>query len=148
MGSGKSLSNRFIDQTLILFCRNLFFSCRALLDVDLSWIMPVIPPIVSASEQGLMILRFSHSVILAVDASLHVAMDKYAMICITCSEKFLDKYIKIITAENEAWESHLANHGEDYLRNLKVSWVRPLGVFLLALILFINVDIRPLCSFR
>ncbi len=41
--------------------------------------------------------------ILAVDASLHIAMDKYAMFAITCSHKFLDKYIEIITAENKVW---------------------------------------------
>lgn len=59
--------------------------------------------------------QISHlaSVIFTVDASLHVAMDKYAMFAITCSEDFLDKYIKLITAENEKWQTHFAD-GEIY----------------------------------
>ena len=40
-------------------------------------------------------------------------MDKYAMFAITCSENFLDKYIKLITAENEKWQTHFAD-GEIY----------------------------------
>jgi len=49
-------------------------------------------------------------------------MDKYAMFAITCSHKFLDKYIEIITAENKKWQSQLAA-GTGYIRALKVSWL-------------------------
>jgi len=59
-------------------------------------------------------------VLSTVDASLHIAMDKYAMFAVTCSHNCLDKYIEITTAENEQWISHLAN-GKSYTRDLRVS---------------------------
>jgi len=46
-------------------------------------------------------------IISAVDASLHIAMGKYAMFAVTCSHNsFLDMYLNIIEAENEPW-SHM-----------------------------------------
>jgi hypothetical protein len=63
-------------------------------------------------------------VILAVNASLHIAMDKYAMFAVTCSEKFLDMYIDIIEAENDIWAAEHAK-GNSYIRQLKVSWLSP-----------------------
>ena len=61
-------------------------------------------------------------VILAVDASLHIAMDKYAMFAVTCSEKFLDMYSNLIEAENDIWVAEYAE-GNPYIRQLKVSWL-------------------------
>jgi len=63
-------------------------------------------------------------VISAVDASLHIAMDKYAMFAVTCSEKFLDMYIDIVEAENDIWVAEHAQ-GNPYIRQLKVSWLSP-----------------------
>lgn len=54
-----------------------------------------------------------------VDAALHIAMDKYAMFAITCSHEFLDKYIAIITVENDRW-LHEIEKGSMYIRKLKV----------------------------
>jgi len=62
----------------------------------------------------------SFSFLRAVDASLYIAMEKYAMFAVTCSEKFLDMYIDIITAENEIWASRHAE-GKRYVRELQVS---------------------------
>jgi len=61
-------------------------------------------------------------VISAVDASLHITMDKYAMLAITCSDKFLNMFIEIIAAENNEWLSRIAK-GQRYMRELKVSWL-------------------------
>ena len=45
------------------------------------------------------------------------------MFAITCSHKFLDKYIEIITAENDEWRSQFAN-GRSYTQELQLSWLR------------------------
>ena len=67
-------------------------------------------------------------IIPAVDLVLHIKMDKYAMIAVTCSEKFLDKYTDIITAENRIWASRHAE-GKRYIRELQVSWLVHTRVF-------------------
>ena len=82
-------------------------------------------------------------IILAVDPSLHTAMDKYAMFAVTCSHKFLDMYIDIIKAQNEIWVSHYAA-GYSYVRKLKV---RRIGRTWCPLTLFADVAARPVCSF-
>ena len=65
-------------------------------------------------------------IILAVDPWLHSAMDKYAMFTVTCSHRYLDKYIDIIKAENEIWVTR-RDAGIPYVRDLKVRWLG--GVF-------------------
>ncbi len=65
---------------------------------------------------GLVALHFLVLLIIpAVDALLHITMDKCAIFAIACSHKCLDDYIEIIAAENEVWLSHLAK-GKCYTR--------------------------------
>jgi len=72
-------------------------------------------------------------VISAADASLHIAMEKYAMFAVTCSEKFLDMYIDIIEAENDIWVA-VHTQGNAYIRQLKVSWSLNRSAFSLILV--------------
>jgi len=60
---------------------------KALLTLSLTWTRPVIWSTVSSLDCSAFLVS---RIIPAVDTSLRIAMDKYAMFAVTCSEKFLD----------------------------------------------------------
>ncbi|KAJ3499108.1 hypothetical protein NLJ89_g10134 [Agrocybe chaxingu] len=73
------------------------------------------------SERGIVSLGFNldePSNLTNLSSMLHIAMDKFDMFAVTCSEPSLDALITLVQRENDKWQDHF-NFAEQYSRTFQ-----------------------------